>query len=201
MPTFGLYYRIVVTDKNGRIKKRTHWKKSKSWTIGFLQHLQFMMCHAYSTTVTNVSIKNTAGANQSFGQSGQVWQEELSALGPDNTATYGIVLGTGTTGVTNIDYKLDTIIAHGTGSGQLDYGASSVTAAQVVGVNVDLVMSRAFYNGSGATVTVKEMGIYVLTRDYVSNVAYILICRDITTSTDVLDTETVSAQYTFRTTA
>lgn len=201
MPTFGLYYRIVVKDKNGKVKRKTRWRKSKSWTLGFLKHMQYMMLHVYGSVVTAVSITDTGNTARSIGAFVHYFHQCMSAYAADNDGAYGIVLGTGITAVTNSDYKLDTIIAHGTGSGQLDYGASSLTAAAVVGANVDMVLSRAFYNGSGATVTVKEMGIYAKSRDDASQERIFLICRDLIAAVDILDTETASAQYTFRTTA
>lgn len=201
MPTFGLYYRIIVKDKNGKVKRRTRWRKSKSLTIGFLKHLQFLMIHAYSGGAQSVSITDIGNTARNFGAAGQYISEELASSGPDNDGTYGIVLGIGIDVVANTDYKLSSIITHGVAAGNLDYGATSFTAAAVVGANVDLVLSRAFYNGSGSTVTVKEMGIYAKGKDDVVTARIICICRDVIASVDILDTETASAQYTFRTTA
>lgn len=201
MPTFGLYHRIVVTDKNGKVKRKTRWKKSKSWNIGFLQHLQFMMIHAYGVVAQTITIADITNTARTFGPATTAYDYFLSAYGADNDGSYGIVLGTGVTAVGNTDYKLATIIAHGTGSEQLDYGSSSFTAAAVVGANVDMILSRAFYNGSGATITVKEMGIYVDSYSTDGVVHAFLICRDLIAAVDILDTETASAQYVFRTTA
>jgi hypothetical protein len=76
----------------------------------------------------------------------------------EGVLTGGIVLGTSETEVTINDYNLGTAIAHGSGSGQLYYYASTI------GSNVwdsDLkvwrqTLSRICINNSGGTITVKE---------------------------------------------
>jgi hypothetical protein len=192
---------MVVTDKNGKIKRRTRWRKSRSLTIGFLKHLQFITIHALNGVSDVVAIVDTGGVSRNFSEIGLEDIRKFAMAGPDNVSTYGIVVGTGSNAVANSDYSLQTQIAHGTGSTQLDYGATSYTAAQIVGVNVDLILSRALYNGSGATITVTEMGIYVASYDTGTVARYICVCRDLIAAVQVLDTETASAQYTFRTTA
>jgi hypothetical protein len=71
-----------------------------------------------------------------------------------------IVAGTGTTPPANIDYKIETKIAQGSAVAQLQHGATACSAANINGANVDMVISRIFINGSGGTITLKEIGIY-----------------------------------------
>ena len=200
MPTFGLYYRIEVKDKNGKVRKRTRWRKAKSWTLQFLQHLEFVTMHAYSGTHGTFTILDTGNTARNFGVSAMGLSEIFAIRAPDDAESYGIILGTSDQAVQNTDYVLIAPIAHGVGIGELDYGASSITTAAVVGANVDLVLSRAFYNGSGAIITVKEIGIYAACKDDGGVVRYLCVCRDVIAPVDILDTETASAQYTLRTT-
>ena len=154
----GLYYRVLIHNKQGKLVKRTHWKISKSFVLQFLQHVDFMINHAYGLASTTVTIKDINAASATMGviNSGSVWGSYyFGVFSADNDSAYGILCGTGTTAVTNADYKIETKIAHGVGAGQFDYGAHSRTAAQVVGSNVDFVISRSFYNGSGGSIKKK----------------------------------------------
>ena len=198
----GLYYRCIVTDKNGKVVKRTHWKKSRSFVLQFLQHIQFMSHTAYAVIRTPIHITDVGDVSQLM-RSDPYLSSVFSIFAPDNIDTYGFVVGTddGTLyALANGNYKLGAEIAHGTGAGQLDYGAHSQTAPAVVGANVDWVVSRTFYNGSGATITVKEIGIYCSTMNQAATQCFFCIVRDIITSISVANTQTLTVQYTFRTT-
>ena len=196
----GLYNRIVIHDKNGKLVKRTHWKISKSFVLQFLQHIDFMSTHSYGNQGVSVPIKdvNAASINLWINQGAILY---FAVFAGDNDSGYGILVGTGTTAVTNIDYKMETKIAHGVGAGQLDYGAHSRTAAQVVGANVDLIISRTFYNGSGNSITVNEIGIQCQTVGPAGGAYSFLLARDIITPVAVANAQTLTVQYTFRTTA
>jgi len=191
----GLYYRTIITDKNGKVVKRSRWRKSRSFVIGFLGHVNSYFARA------GVSILNTGNVAKAplipIGASGR---ETMLVNAGDNDATYGFVVGTGTIAPTNSDYKLQTQIAHGIGAGQLDYGAHSFATAAVVGANVDFIGSRSFYNGSGATITVNEIGVYCYTFCTDSYHNYFCLIRDVITATAVLNTQTLTVQYTLRTT-
>jgi hypothetical protein len=155
-----------------------------------------MLCnHAYNVNGVSVNVIDVTNTSRVLIITSTAGYYKFSVFAPDNTSTYGIVVGTGTTTPTNSDYKLETQIAHGTASGQLDYGAHSRTESKVVGSNVDFVISRTFYNGSGASITVKEIGIYCQSESY-----YFCLVRDVITPIDVANTQTLTVQYTLRTT-
>lgn len=197
-----LYHRMLIHDEKGKLIKRTHWKKSESFLLQFLQHLDAAFSTLYGNTGTAISIKDLGGASRTIqGQiaSPLLWQF-MCVFDADNSAAYGIQVGTGITTPTNADYVMATLIAHGVGSGQLDYGAHSRTAAQVVGANVDFVISRTFYNGSGASITVNEIGIACSTRDTGATQRYFLLARDVVTAVTVDNAKTLTVQYTVRTT-
>ena len=119
--------------------------------------------HPYGVAMDSVTIKDTSNGNRActFGNStgtGQIqylWAFEA----PATNSTYGILVGTGTMAPANTDYTIQTQTAHGTSANQLQYQATSVGAAAVVGSNVDRVVMRIFVNGSGGTITLKEIGI------------------------------------------
>ncbi len=173
----------VKDDKTGKIVS-TKKGKSKSLVLQFLQHIQVILFQA------NVTMKDTGGTNRS--------EPTVAPYGQPiaGDATYGIVVGTGTTAVGNTDNKLTTQIAHGSGAAQLNYGAESQVAAQVVGANVDYTHSRTFQNLSGATITITEIGMYV--KDS-TNTWYFCWIHDLATQA-VLNNQTATVTYTFRTT-
>ncbi len=108
---------------------------------------------------------------------------------------YGIYAGTGTTAPANADYAMQTPIAHGSGSGQLQYQPTAVGAAGIVGSNVDLVITRAFVNASGATITLREVGFGY----QVGSSWYFLMAHDAVNQA-ILNTEVGLVSYTIRTT-
>jgi len=202
----GLYYRVLIKDKEGKTVKRTHWKESKSFVLQFLGLFDAHFSHPAGGFTTAVTVKDTAGASRSMGATAYAYgygANLWAAFAPNSNDTYGIQVGTGTTAPTNIDYKLETKISTGVGAGNLSYGTHSKTTTQVVGSNVDFVFSRSFYNGSGNTVTVNEIGIVVYNTDSTNPgvAAYILLARDVITPVDVANAQTLTVQYTFRTTA
>jgi hypothetical protein len=198
----SLLYRCIVTDKNGKIVRRTRWRKSRSFVLQFLKFIEHEWTHAYDTNLLSTSLQNISNAavslNNGTGASAAI--RRFCIFAPVNTSAYGIVVGTGTTPPTNSDYALATIIAHGVGAGQLNYGASSYTGADVVGSNVDFILTRTFYNGSGANITVNEIGIYAESMSTAGVAEAFCVIRDVITAVTVANTQTLTVQYTLRTT-
>jgi hypothetical protein len=81
-----------------------------------------------------------------------------NALAGDHS--YGIVVGSGTTANSTSTYALASLITNGTGTGQLQYGAMSISTVSVSGNTMSFNLSRTFTNGSSGTVNVNEIGIY-----------------------------------------
>jgi hypothetical protein len=96
--------------------------------------------------------------------------------GPAGNTNYGIVAGTGTNAVTMTDYALQTLIAHGTGSGQLSYGAVSFGSPTTSGKTRYFEFQRALTNSSGNTITVNEIGVYIYPT---SQSYYYMFLRDV----------------------
>jgi hypothetical protein len=198
MANVELLYRVLVKDENGKVVKKTKWRKSRSFVIAYMQHMQLLM------NTVNVAMIDTGNVSRTVMhpyQAAFTQHPILDVNAGDNADTFGLVVGTGTTAPTNTDYALATQIAHGTGAGQLDYGAHSFTAPAVVAGNIDFIISRSFYNGSGATITVREIGIYCMSTDTGTALRYFCVVRDVlASSVDVLATQTLTVQYTLRTT-
>jgi len=71
-------------------------------------------------------------------------------------ASYGIQVGTGTAANSTSTYTLASQIANGTGSGRLSYGSHSYNWSTGL---TSTTVARSFSNGSGASVTVSEVGL------------------------------------------
>lgn len=198
MVTQTLLYRVIVTDKNGKIEKRTHWKKSRSFVLGWNQLIQIATAHSYNVIVTNTVIKDTSGANQTCGRTAGS-ELLLGLIGEVNNANYGLVIGTGANAVSNIDNALQTPIANGVGAGQMVFSVGTYIAAGVSGSNVDFILSRTFLNSSGGTITVNEIGAVAATANNAVTEVYILVIHDLATVA-VNNTKTLTVQYTLRTT-
>jgi len=74
----------------------------------------------------------------------------------NNDATRGLVVGSGNDAEAFTDYKLQTQIPNTT----LTHLNENWTTAAVVGSNVDLIMSRSFYNPGASPATVTELAFY-----------------------------------------
>jgi len=140
--------------------------KSHSFVLQFLQRLEGEFAgqwRGYSDAVSMVDITNTSRSLTNVQwhcySLDHDWCVGMEAASGDDG--YGIVVGTGTSAPTNVDYVLQTKIAHGNAASQLQYASTSVGGAGLNGANVDMIISRMFVNGSGGTVTLKEIGVYV----------------------------------------
>jgi hypothetical protein len=144
-------------------KRTTGDRPSHSFVIAFLQFIEAVTAHPSGVNCDPIPIKDTSGTTNNVSGSTPYNGSFYNMMGweaPASDDTYGIVVGTGTNAPTNADYSMQTKIANGTSTCQLQYQACSVGRGLVVGANVDLVMSRLFINTSGSTITLKEIGIY-----------------------------------------
>ena len=187
MATFKLYLTTKVTDRNGRVvHKKT--RASKSFVLQFLQLLETQL---YGTVV---SIDNTAGVAKNINPNAI----GLRCNPAVTVSTYGIQVGTGATATASADYVMETLIAHGVGAGELQYGAHSKVTAQIVGANVDFQLSRTFVNGSGGGINVTEFGLTMVGQS-VGN-EYFLCIHDVIGAVAVANGQTLTVTYTLRTT-
>ena len=163
----------IFIKTHGILRKTTGAMKAHSFTLQFSQlYIEGTMCHTRDVAPTNYSYSNNVIKDQNgtlFCLQNSLYTRNFSdylggggVLGVQagtSLTTYGILVGTGTSAPTNADYKLQTIIANGSSSGQLLYQATSVGAAAIVGANVDTVICRIVVNGSGGSITLKEVGL------------------------------------------
>jgi hypothetical protein len=140
------------------------------------------------------------------GASGGAW----SVTAPSGNTSYGIVIGSGASAGSTPSpstYKLVAQIPQGTSSGQIEYGAVSLTAVGVSGQTSSFTISRSFTNVSGASLTVTEIGLAVYITGFAMTTVstasavtsdYILISYDIPSSAiSVANGQTLTITYTF----
>jgi hypothetical protein len=119
-----------------------------------------------------------------------------TSYGGTGASTHGIQVGSGSNAYSFEDYALQTLIAHGTGAGQLYYVAQQRTSAYDVATKKWTILhTRQFNNNSGGDITIRELG---LTFQLVmSNSKYILFSRDLLAEAKVLTNgQSVTYKYT-----
>jgi hypothetical protein len=113
----------------------------------------------------------------------------------------GIVVGSNNAAPAPTDDAMGTVIAHGTGAGQLCYGGSEVLYPTFADPDGAMILRRYFTNSSGGDVTVRECGIYsqgciVVTTAYGHSFC---VCHDnVNPAVVVADTEILVVTYTLQ---
>ena len=190
----------------GRLRRTTGTMKSHSFVLQFGQTLERQFAHRIAQAIDNVTMLDTAGTprvmtwtNTTSGGGLMYNNHALEAPSADNT--YGIQAGTGTTAPASDDNSMETLIAHGSAAGQLQYQATSVGAPGLVGSNIDLVVCRIFVNGSGGSITLREVGLTMYSADgqAATNNNPFLLAHDAVNQA-IANTEVAVVSYVIRTT-
>ena len=184
-----------ITNPDGTVVKEwTEPARSLNYNFGL-----FMNALWGSTTA---SMTNTAGDGVSVdGASGGT----MAVTAASGNTAYGIVIGSGATAGSTPSptlYNLVAEIPQGTSSGQIEYGAVSVSSVSQSGQTTQFTISRSFTNVSGATLTVTEIGLVVLMTGWnmgaYASGTYFLIAYDIPSSAiSVQNGQTLTVTYTF----
>ena len=196
---------VTVKDKNGKIIK-VHKQRSHSFVANFLAILATPLATSLNQNISNTTygyfFRLTSGTYAEFNPFSYQFNGILDLNDSANDSTYGIVVGSGTATPTANDYNLERQIVNGTGSGQLIYGAHTISPAPVSnGSNIYYTTTstpssgilpvsgnttswqilRTFQNQSGASITVSEVGL--ISANYFSgNIYYVLLAHDLLSS-------------------
>lgn len=184
IPGAHLYYDFQISDGK-KVVMRSRKRKCHSFVKQFAQGLLVSMSGGIDAAIMK-DIANTSRTpgllsygyydNTNSAHYESAWGANLS--GPVNTATYGPVLGSGTNAVDISDYKLQTLIAHGTSSGQLQYSATVFGPPFTDTTTSYIVVTRVFTNASGGNVSVNEIGLYAQYYDALVGLTSFCIVRD-----------------------
>jgi len=114
---------------------------------------------------------------------------------PEGNTERGILFGSGTTSPSINDYELESLISHGTGSGQLYYNASDI-AYEIESDRGRFIAYRTATNKSGGDVTVSEIGLAFIYRNSSGNWYKVLVLRDVLdTAVVVAPTQSIEGRY------
>jgi hypothetical protein len=190
-PNLELYYNIKEYDAHGRLVKNFS-APGHSYVQAMAGLLVALMSRAASPVT--IPIVDTGGVSRAVIGSGTSGYYAFRCNAGAGVVTNGIVAGTGTNAVTESDNALQTLIAHGTGSGQLSYGAVGFTAPATAGSTTSFTISRTLTNSSAGSITIREIGLYAQGY-YASTPGFFCIIRD-TTNQTVASTHNVVITYT-----
>jgi hypothetical protein len=190
------YWEIEVRDKNGKLLEHKRIK-SHSWLRAFIGWLK--MCATVGGATFGATITDITGTARTVPYSGTAYVSAF-AMGYNGGAgveTIGILVGSGDTPNSINTYALASKIAHGTGSGQLVHGATTVEdVTNPSGNDLQFRVTRTFTNNSGASVTTKEIGIYGAVADSGNTTRYFCIVRDVLPSpSSIPDGATMTVRY------
>lgn len=146
---------MVLKDKNGNVVDR-RVQKSESFVRGFMDMLNSQMNGG--SALEAWFVRDLWGGYVSIVQK----TDNMSAVSGAGGWTLGICVGTGTNAPTITDCWLQGAISHGTGAGQLQYGAMTFGAPASDSTASHFTLTRDFANGSGGSITVNEVVLMVL---------------------------------------
>jgi hypothetical protein len=188
----------MVHDPNTKKVSEHIVKKSESYVKQFLQLLYCVMGAVPASNY--VTVKNTSNADIQVAAHCKLYQTSFMSdvNGGAGITTYGIVVGTGAVAPTINDYALGTLIAHGTGAGQLQYSATTYGAPAADTTTSQCTITRNFANASGGAITVNEIGLYCQCRsraDNTNSTTYFMLIRDATGGISVPNGQTLTVNY------
>jgi hypothetical protein len=198
----GLEYEVEVRDKNGKLISQQHGK-SHSWLRQFITMIMAEWQYTYGGgNPPAVSVTDETGTGRSMPPLYNAYFNvgAWCVNAPAGNSEYGIKVGGGDTPNSLTTYALDSPIVHGTGSGQLVYGAHTIESViNPSGMDLTFRITRVFTNNSGASVTVKEIGITTKRRDQTAAERTFLFVRDVLPSpTSIPDGATLTVRYTVK---
>jgi hypothetical protein len=152
-----------VRDKDGKLIQKGKFP-AKSWVgnvVGLLSAILSTWGGSSGSfaVFTRSDLIDTSGTSRNMGLGATSGGATLGGCAPSGDVSGGIVVGSADTPVSIGQYMLVSLIGHGTGSGQLQYGTTTVETITKNSTWLFRVI-RTFSNSSGSTVTVREIGLY-----------------------------------------
>ena len=144
---FQVHIRAEFLDPEGKVIRRTRWKRARSYVCAFIDHLGGQMAY------TSLDITDTGGVIRNLGNSVGRMRVDAGA----GVTIRGIVIGTGTDAVLISDYKLGTQVTT-----NIDHSSVTVSAPVTDGTTRLLEVVRTFTNNTGAVLNVTEVGLYCM---------------------------------------
>jgi hypothetical protein len=159
-----------VRDKDGKLIQKGKFP-AKSWVGNIIRLLNALWKtwmvgstnnrYVYSTPSVLLDTTNTARGLKLYTDSAIY----TGGVAPAGDTSAGILVGTSDTPVSLAQTNLLGLIAHGTGAGQLSYGAT-VVEDLTIDTTYFFRIVRTFTNNSGASITVREIGLFIKLNEY-----------------------------------
>ena len=166
-------------------------------TQGFVDNFLMMLAGNFMANISTPVVSLT-GMTYTLNMLGNGQQAFYCLYGEGQWPT-GICIGSDSTPIVAGNYKLGSIIYHGSSSGQLWYGNSQYAqyTASLVSQSMYSVMTRRFKNYSNDTVQVKEVGLIVTGSTFSQRPQNILIARKTIGTVDLLSQQTMDVVFIF----
>ena len=205
MPPVKAFLTLETFNPDG--SKDTDYRRlSRTWTRNAYNYLCMavmgipLSAGGASFGAGKIPMKDTGGTTRTSATEILYPHGDLPAafIGTAGLVTKGIIVGIGTGAEDFEGYALGTPVAHGTGSGQLSYGAqSNAIVTYDAGTKVlTAVHSRYMDNNSGGTISVAETAWY-FQLSASGNPYYFMLTRDLLGSAvDMLATQRLTVSYT-----
>lgn len=191
-PNIGAEFEITVFGVDGKPRQVVK-QEAQCYVMNFLRMIRHWFFNSKlpgGNTVVSTNFKNLSGSI--VASSGVYYSVSCSrdwylnwgsflANPAAGDLTKGIVAGSGSTVVTYDDYKIETIVAHGTGAGQLNYDAGAFLPLEISGNKMTIPLTRMMSNGGSSSVTVNEIALYGM------GMITIMLLRDLLPSSIVLN--------------
>jgi hypothetical protein len=170
-----------VRNKDGKLIQKGKFP-AKSWVGNIIRLLNALWNVWSGSTLTSKYwiytpsvLLDTTNATRALGLVTDA-SGNYGGAAPAGDTSAGILVGTSDTPVSLAQYNLMGLIVHGAGAGQLSYGAT-VVEDLTIGTTYYFKIIRTFSNNSGASIIVREIGLFLKPNQY----SYML-ARDVPTS-------------------
>mgnify|MGYP000241628615 CR=1 FL=1 len=196
-----LYIEYEIRDRGGKLISKSR-EKAHSWLKQFIQFILANFVCRYGTTeeAFMITIKTVDGAdtNAPIPYTVNAHYEVMCSWASAGDDEYGIVVGSNGDANTHDQYALNSKISHGTGSGQLSYSEMILEElAEPITGQYQFRMIRSFTNNSGASIDVREHGLYIKSHLGGVDGVYCVIREVPSTPQTIPDGATLTVRYIF----
>jgi len=195
-----VYHQLFIYNKKEKLK----YKNDKTQSRSFLKPFLYLLCPIFNgSMISTIDIYNTARTTLYTNYINFI----INSQGRESYVFYnasasqvGIVVGEGTNAVAITDYKLQTKITNGASAGQLVYLSCWLCNLAVGASDVTWDIERMFYNDSGGTITINELGVnnfaQITGQPSYTQTSFCMIRDKLSVGVDVADTEYLKVKYT-----
>lgn len=161
-------------------------------TLDNTMNRQSVGVFASNFTTAYYNIKDTGNTTR---QIPDLYISSLDILSAAGVASYGIVVGTGSTANTIDDYKLETQIDNAT----LAHSNTALVGYVTDKDDVYIKLQRSFTNNTGGTITIKEVGVYLKVYATGNTSIYVMYYRKVLdTPLDIADGSTDIIEWVYQ---